>query len=121
MYKAKFLGITITLTWQELRSLKARFNIKNFKPSYVGSKEMSNKGHCILCNEYRTPGNNCLACPLEVFKDTSTVSCYAMIKRMLDRRNMGFTCNSSYVAYNTERGRKNIEKISVFLERFKKV
>lgn len=121
MYEAKFLGKVVRITWQELRSLKARFNLKNFTHSYVDSVDMCNRRACVLCAKYRYQ-TRCEKCPLEVFKGTSLrVACFTMMLRLLNRKNMGFACNPMYVAYNTKQGRNNIEKISVLLERFKKV
>lgn len=121
MYKAKFLGYTIRLTWQELRSLKMRFNLKNFKQSYVGSVSKTNKRHCVLCTKYRA--NNCDSCPLYVYQDSKAtrVGCYTMMMRMLNRTRLGFACGPPDITYDSKQGRNNIEKISVFLERFKKV
>ena len=125
MYQAKFLGKIVRITWQELRSLKERFNIENYKPTHAGSTYMINKRNCVLCSNHRPVEGSCGTCPLTVFEEPTRnhrcVGCMALMKTMLRRKSLGFFASPGHVYYTNYAEAARIVRVYAFLGRFKKV
>lgn len=118
MYKAKFLGTIVRITYNELRSLKARFNTRNFKKSVEG---YCNERRCVLCEKYSTRAV-CGECPMDTFKVERGISgCMVLIRNMLRVKEVEFKCYSKRILYHDERGKRQLDRVYAFFNRFKKV
>jgi hypothetical protein len=119
MYKAKFLGKVVRITWAELRNLKARFNTKNFKKS---GEVYSNERKCILCENHSVLVADCGKCPMDVFNIERRASgCMVLINGMLKVKSLQFGCYQKRIQYYDERGKKQLDRVYAFFNRFKKV
>jgi hypothetical protein len=121
MYEAKFLGKVVRITWKELQSLKARFNANNFKK--IHNILYRNNKRCILCKNYYTKwAGFCGKCPMRVFREgTSSSGCATLMCKMLKVKRTRFDCYEKNIEYYDERGKKQLDRVYAFFDRFKKV
>jgi len=120
MYEAKIKGKKVRLTKEQYRTMRRRWNPRNFKEGKVGGTTTLG---CVLCELYEA--DDCVGCTFAQFdKDKTTYGCLWVLHNFLKPTGgvLSFSLGLTWISYFDKKGKEDIKKVYDLIgTKFKKV